>query len=96
MPIKKYVTVMTAGSFVCLAVLGLRSPATAQHEKMAEVLGFKVFSRALTATQVQVLYGESRTDRVIREPRTPRESSRPGPSRPPGPARDHGPPRPAS
>ncbi len=36
MPIKKFVTALTAGSLVCLAVLGLRSPATAQHEKMAE------------------------------------------------------------
>ncbi len=33
MPIKKFVTALTAGSLVCLAVLGLRSPATAQHEK---------------------------------------------------------------
>ena len=30
MPIKKFVTALTAGSLVCLAVLGLRSPATAQ------------------------------------------------------------------
>jgi superoxide dismutase, Cu-Zn family len=33
MPIKKFVTALAAGSLVCLAVLGLRSPATAQHEK---------------------------------------------------------------
>ena len=33
MPIKKCVTALTAGSLVCLAVLGLRSQATAQHEK---------------------------------------------------------------
>jgi superoxide dismutase, Cu-Zn family len=36
MPIKKSVTALTAGSLVCLAVLGLRSRATAQHEKMAD------------------------------------------------------------
>jgi len=33
MPIKKYVTALTAGSLVCLAVLGLRSQAAAQHEE---------------------------------------------------------------
>jgi superoxide dismutase, Cu-Zn family len=37
MPIKKYVAALTAGSLVCLAVLGLRSQAAAQHqEKKAE------------------------------------------------------------
>jgi superoxide dismutase, Cu-Zn family len=37
MPIKKYVTALTAGSLVCFAVLGFRSQATAQHdEKKAE------------------------------------------------------------
>ncbi len=36
MPMKKWMTTLTAGSLVCLAVLGLRSQATAQHEKMAE------------------------------------------------------------
>ena len=33
MPIKKCVTALTAGSLVCLAVLGLRSQATAQHDE---------------------------------------------------------------
>jgi len=33
MPIKKYVTALTVGSLICLAVLGLRSQATAQHEE---------------------------------------------------------------
>jgi superoxide dismutase, Cu-Zn family len=33
MPIKKCMTALTVGSLVCLAVLGLRSQATAQHEE---------------------------------------------------------------
>lgn len=33
MPIKKFMTALTVGSLVCLAVLGLRSQAAAQHEE---------------------------------------------------------------
>ena len=36
MPIKKCAAALAAGSLVCLAVLGLRTQAAAQHEKKAE------------------------------------------------------------